>query len=50
VAGALHDLIRDPNRRSALATAALAGAGRFDVAARVGEMVDLYRELLAERR
>jgi 1,2-diacylglycerol 3-alpha-glucosyltransferase len=50
VAAALGELTRDPARRGALAAAALAGADRFDVAARVGEMVDLYRELLAERR
>ena len=50
IAAALGDLARDPARRAVLAAAALAGADRFDVAARIGEMVDLYRELLAERR
>jgi 1,2-diacylglycerol 3-alpha-glucosyltransferase len=49
VAAALRDLSRDPARRTALAAAALAGADRFDVATRVAEMVELYRELLAER-
>lgn len=50
VAGALSDLGREPARRMALAAAALAGSDRFDEAARIGEMVDLYRDLLVERR
>ncbi len=47
LAAALRDLSRDPNRRSALAAAAVAGAERFSVAARISGMVGLYRELLA---
>jgi glycosyltransferase involved in cell wall biosynthesis len=44
---ALQGLIGDPERRAGLAAAATAGADRFSVAARIGSMVDLYRELLA---
>ena len=47
---ALRGLVNDPARRSAMAAAAVAGADRFDVATRIGIMVSLYRELLAERR
>ncbi len=50
LAAALHDLLRDPGRRAALAAAAGAGAERFSVAVRVATMVELYRELLAGRR
>ena len=49
LAGALRELIRDPERRSQLAAAAEAGAARFSVAARIARVVDLYRELLVER-
>ena len=47
---ALRELTGDPDRRSALAAAALAGAERFSVEARIGSMVGLYRELLGGRR
>lgn len=50
VADALRGLITDPARRAILADAAHAGAERFDLAVRIGEMVDLYRELLLKRR
>jgi 1,2-diacylglycerol 3-alpha-glucosyltransferase len=46
LAAALRDLIQHPDRRSLLAAAALAGAKRFSVDARIGSMVELYRELL----
>ena len=46
LAAALRDLIQHPDRRSSLAAAALAGAERFSVDARIGSMVELYRELL----
>jgi glycosyltransferase involved in cell wall biosynthesis len=49
LAAAMRELIRDPERRARLAAAAGAGAERFDVAARIGSMVKLYRELLMER-
>ena len=49
LATALGGLSRDPDRRSSLAAAAVAGAGRFSVSARIGSMVDLYRELIATR-
>jgi len=50
LAAALRSLVREPARRAALGEAAVSGAGRFDVATRIGSMVALYRELLAERR
>ena len=50
LAAAVRELIRDPERRARLAAAAAADADRFSVAARIGSMVDLYRELLAGRR
>ncbi|HET7082885.1 MAG TPA: glycosyltransferase [Candidatus Limnocylindria bacterium] len=50
LAAALLGLARDPARRAALAEAARAGAGRFDMAARIASVVALYRELLAEQR
>ena len=50
LATALRGLVDDPARRAAMAAAAVAGADRFDVATRIGSMVALYRELLAERR
>lgn len=46
LAEAISALIRQPDRRAALAVEALEGAGRFDVAARIGQVVELYRELL----
>jgi len=47
---ALHRAQRDGQREVVAAeAAALAGADRFDLAARIGKMVDLYRELLTER-
>ena len=50
LSAALRGLVREPARRAELAFAAVAGAGRFDVAVRIGSMVALYRELLAVRR
>lgn len=50
LAAALRVVVRDPARRAALAEAAVAGADRFDVATRIGSVVALYRELLAEPR
>ena len=47
---ATRGLVRDPTRRAAMAEAAVDGAGRFDLATRIGTMVALYRELLAEPR
>lgn len=49
LAGAMRELIRDPERRARLAAAARIDAERFSVATRIGTMVDLYRELLLER-
>ncbi|MDH4335506.1 MAG: glycosyltransferase [Chloroflexota bacterium] len=49
LAAAIVGLARDRTRRVALAQAAVDGASRFDVAARIGEMADLYRSLLAQR-
>jgi 1,2-diacylglycerol 3-alpha-glucosyltransferase len=49
LAAAVRSLVRDPARRSAMATEALAGAGRFDAAVRAASMVAFYRELLAAR-
>ena len=45
---ALAELVADPLRRAEMAAAAIAGAPRFDRAARIGEVVDLYRALLGE--
>lgn len=49
LADAIAGLATEPDRRHRLAAAAVAGAGRFDVAARIREVVQLYRELLASR-
>lgn len=49
LAEAVGALCRDPDRRGSLAAAARAGADRFSVSARIGEVVSLYRELLAGR-
>ena len=49
LAAGLRDLVRDAERRGALAAAARAGAARFDVSVRIADMVALYRELLAGR-
>ncbi len=49
LAGAMVGLARDRQRRAALSRAALDGASRFDVAARITEMVDLYRSLISWR-
>ena len=49
LSAAIRDLARVPARRADLASAAAAAAGRFDVAARIGTMVNLYRELLLRR-
>ena len=50
LATAIRQLAADPERRAKLAGAAFAGAERFSVGTRIGAMVELYRELLAERR
>jgi len=50
LAAGIVGLARDANRRAELAHAAIEGAARFDVVARIAEMVDLYRSLLAHRR
>ncbi len=50
LADALRSLVHDSARRSAMAVAAVAGAGRFDAATRIESMVSLYRELLAGQR
>jgi 1,2-diacylglycerol 3-alpha-glucosyltransferase len=47
---AIGELAADPTRRAAFAAAARDGAGRFDAAIRIGEMVALYRELIGPRR
>lgn len=47
LAAAIGALAADPTRRAALAAAAESGAGRFESARRVEEMVALYREVLA---
>ena len=49
LADALLALAGDPERRRRLAAAASAGADRFDAGTRIGEMVELYRELLERR-
>jgi glycosyltransferase involved in cell wall biosynthesis len=49
LSAALRGLVRDSARRAELASAAVAGAARFDVTARIGSMVELYRELLGQR-
>jgi glycosyltransferase involved in cell wall biosynthesis len=46
LAEALSALAAEPETRARLAAAALAGADRFSVAARLNEMLTLYRELL----
>jgi glycosyltransferase involved in cell wall biosynthesis len=43
----VRELVGDPERRARLGAAARADAERFSVAARIGTMVDLYRELLS---
>jgi 1,2-diacylglycerol 3-alpha-glucosyltransferase len=48
LAEAVRGLCLDPDRRASLSATALAGADRFSVAARIGEVVALYRELLVE--
>jgi glycosyltransferase involved in cell wall biosynthesis len=49
LAAAVRGLIGDPARRARLGAAARADADRFSVVARVGSMVELYRELLVGR-
>jgi glycosyltransferase involved in cell wall biosynthesis len=46
--GAITALARDPARRAAMAAAAAEGAARFAIERRIGQVVDLYGELLAE--
>jgi glycosyltransferase involved in cell wall biosynthesis len=48
LAAAVLALLGDPARRAAMAEAAVDGARRFDLGTRMGAMVTLYRELLAE--
>jgi 1,2-diacylglycerol 3-alpha-glucosyltransferase len=45
LAEALRSLAADPDRRATMARAARDGAGRFAVASRIEEMVELYRSL-----
>jgi glycosyltransferase involved in cell wall biosynthesis len=47
LADAMGVLAGDAARRARMAAAAAAGARRFDVAARIGEVVHLYNEVLA---
>jgi len=47
---AISELAGDPTRRAAFAAAARDGAGRFDAAIRIGEMVALYRDLIGPER
>ena len=49
LAAAIAALAGDAQRRGAMAAAASGGSGRFDIPARIGEVVDLYRQLLAGR-
>jgi len=49
LAAAIVALAGDAKRRRLMASAASSGAGRFDIQGRIGEMVDLYRQLLAGR-
>ena len=46
LADAIGRLAADGQRRLAMAEAAVADAARFDIGHRIGEVVDLYRELL----
>ncbi|HEX6654890.1 MAG TPA: glycosyltransferase, partial [Candidatus Limnocylindria bacterium] len=46
---AIRQLAGDSRRRAAMAAAASHDAGRFAVDQRIGEVVELYRELLADR-
>jgi len=49
LAHAIRRLAQDKDRRRAMAAAATDGAARFDVRARVAEVVELYRDLLTAR-
>jgi glycosyltransferase involved in cell wall biosynthesis len=49
LAAAIGMLAADADRRRAMARAAIDGAGRFDVRARIGEIGELYRDLLTAR-
>jgi 1,2-diacylglycerol 3-alpha-glucosyltransferase len=46
LADGIGGVAADPDRRASMAAAARDGAGRFDVRRRVGEVVELYREVL----
>jgi 1,2-diacylglycerol 3-alpha-glucosyltransferase len=46
LAAAITELAADSPARAAMAGRAAAGAGRFDLGVRIGEMEDLYRELI----
>lgn len=50
LAEAIGALVDDGPRRHLMAAAAATGASRFDLAARIGEVVDLYRSAIARRR
>jgi glycosyltransferase involved in cell wall biosynthesis len=50
LAEALAALAGDGARRRAMAVSAAEGARRFDLPVRIGQVVELYRDLLAERR
>jgi len=50
LAEAVKALAEDGARRAALAAAAASGAERFDLSRRIGEMVELYREVLEASR
>jgi glycosyltransferase involved in cell wall biosynthesis len=49
LADAIRSLASDALLRGRLVEGAVAGAERFDVARRTGEVVDLYREIIARR-
>ncbi|HYN64273.1 MAG TPA: hypothetical protein VES36_06675, partial [Candidatus Limnocylindrales bacterium] len=46
LADAIERLAGDGQRRAGMAAAAAEGSGRFDVGRRIGEVAELYRELL----
>jgi glycosyltransferase involved in cell wall biosynthesis len=50
LAEAIGALVDDGPRRHAMAAAAVEGASRFDLATRIGDMVELYRSTIARRR
>ena len=48
LAGAIAEMAAAPQRRAEMRAAALEGAARFSLDRRVGEVVSVYREVLAE--